>query len=103
MFVWLFHRISGLLLVILLPLQVLTGVLQATSDPTARVMRDVHAHTLLNIVLGFLVVFHGVYGVRAILLDLGLKHEKLLFWICTLVGIVLFLGFLILFITVLKA
>jgi succinate dehydrogenase/fumarate reductase cytochrome b subunit len=102
-FVWLFHRISGVLLVVLLPLQILTGVLQATSDSTARVMRDVHAHVLLNIVLAFLVVFHGVYGVRAILLDLGVKREKLLFWICTAVGVVVFVGFLALCMTVLAA
>ena len=94
MFVWLFHRISGVLLVVLLPIQILTGVLQASSHPTARVIRDVHAHGLLNIVLAFLVIFHGVYGVRAILLDMGIKHERLLFWICTALGFVLFLGFL---------
>jgi len=102
-FVWLFHRISGVLLVVLLPLQILTGVLQASSSPAARVIRDVHAHGLLNIVLAFFVIFHGVYGVRAILLDLGVKHEGLLFWICTVLGFVLFGGFLALCLTVYAA
>jgi succinate dehydrogenase/fumarate reductase cytochrome b subunit len=81
----------------------LTGVLQTTTGPMARVLRDVHAHTLLNIVLAFLVIFHGVYGIRALLLDLGITRERLLFWICTVVGLLLFVGFLALCITVLAA
>jgi succinate dehydrogenase/fumarate reductase cytochrome b subunit len=99
-FVWLFHRISGVLLVVLLPIQIITGVLQTTSTPAARVIRDIHALALLNIVLAFLVVFHGLYGVRAMLLDLGIKGERLLFWICTVVGSLVFLAFLVLYLVV---
>jgi succinate dehydrogenase/fumarate reductase cytochrome b subunit len=66
---------------------------------TARAWGDLHAQALLNCLLAFLVIFHGLYGVRALLLDVGMKREKPLFWICTLLGAVLFGGFLFLFFT----
>ena len=95
MFVWLFHRISGLLLVVLLPLQLVTGVLQAGAADVdrARMMGDVHGQGFLNCLLAFLVIFHGAYGVRTVLLDAGFRREKLLFWVCTLAGVMLFLTF----------
>jgi succinate dehydrogenase/fumarate reductase cytochrome b subunit len=98
-FVWLFHRISGLLLVVLLPIQLATGIFQggSTDLETARSMADLHGHTLLNGVLAFLVIFHGLYGVRTVLLDLGVKREKLLFWVGTALGTVLFAGYIYLF------
>lgn len=98
-FVWLFHRISGILLVVLLPLQIGTGILQGgvTTDKTARLL---HGDAILNTLLAFLVIFHGLYGLRTILLDLGLRWEKGLFWICTLLGVVLFAGFLYFFFVV---
>jgi succinate dehydrogenase/fumarate reductase cytochrome b subunit len=101
-FVWLFHRLSGLLLVVLLPIQVVTGIYQGGSAnlETARTMADLHSHTLLNGALAFLIIFHGLYGVRTVLLDLGLKREKLLFWICTALGTVGFAGYLYIFNTV---
>jgi len=94
-FVWLFHRVSGLLLVILLPLQLATGLLQGdtTHVQLARLMADLHRHGFLNCLVAFLAIFHGVYGVRTLLLDAGMRHEKLLFWLCTLVGGLLFAGF----------
>jgi succinate dehydrogenase/fumarate reductase cytochrome b subunit len=100
-FVWLFHRVSGLLLVVLLPVQIASGIFQggATDLDTARAWGDLHAQALLNCLLAFLVIFHGLYGVRALLLDMGIKREKPLFWICTLLGAVLFGGFLFLFFT----
>jgi succinate dehydrogenase/fumarate reductase cytochrome b subunit len=99
-FVWLFHRISGILLVVLLPLQMATGILQGGSSglKTANLL---HGDMILNTLLAFLVIFHGLYGVRTILLDLGLKWEKQLFWVFTLLGVVLFAGFLYFFYVVL--
>ncbi len=98
MFVWLFHRISGILLVILLPVQLITGVFQIGSGTVqvSRTMAAVHGHAFLNSLLAFLVIFHGLYGVRTILLDCGVGHEKLLFWICSVSGILLFAAFLLL-------
>ena len=97
-FVWLFHRVSGILLVVLLPLQLITGVFQIGSGTVqvSRTMAAVHGHAFLNSLLAFLVIFHGLYGVRTILLDCGVGREKLLFWVCTVLGIILFAAFLLL-------
>ena len=41
----------------------------------------------------FCVIFHGLYGLRTMILDLGRKRERLLFWSCTVLGSVLFAAF----------
>jgi succinate dehydrogenase hydrophobic anchor subunit len=53
------------------------------------------ADTLL-IVFG---VYHALYGLRTVLIDLGLKKEKLLFWIFTILGLVVSVGLLIVYFT----
>lgn len=101
MFVWVFHRISGVMLIFLLFFQLLTGFFQASTSNLALVksMAGLHKQTFFVSVLVFLVIFHASYGVRTILMDFGVKREKLLFWVCTAVATVLFAGFLILFAT----
>lgn len=97
MFVWIFHRISGLLLIVLLVFQFTTGFAQvsAAQPDTLKTAAGLHRHTLLTCLLVFLVIFHGLYGLRTILLDLGLRRERLLFWGCTGLGSVVFVTFLI--------
>lgn len=101
MFVWVFHRVSGLLLIFLLTLQVLSGFFQSSpsSQDWVRDMAALHDQAALNCLLVFLLIFHGLYGLRTILMDLGVKKEKHLFWGCTLLGAALFGLFLALFFT----
>jgi len=55
----------------------LGGSPRRTANPDrARWMTDVHRHDFLNGLLAFLLVFHGAYGVRNILLDLGVRRER---------------------------
>lgn len=105
MFVWIFHRISGVLLVVLVTFQLVTGFFQAsTANPeAAKAMADLHKQATLNCLMVFLFIFHALYGVRTILMDLGVKAEKLLFWACTVLGLALFGGFLVLFFTLVGA
>jgi succinate dehydrogenase cytochrome b556 subunit len=104
-FVWMFHRISGAVLIFLMAFQLLTGFFQASTSNSSLVktMADLHRHALLNCLMVFLVLFHALYGVRTILLDLGVGREKLLFWLCTVLGSVLFAVFLVLFFTLVRA
>ncbi len=97
MFVWAFHRISGVVLIGLLAFQLFTGFFQASSSNSAAVqtMAALHRHAGINCLLVFCVIYHGLYGLRTIALDLGMKRERLLFWICTIAGSVLFAGFLV--------
>ena len=97
MFVWVFHRISGLLLIVLVGSQILTGFSQGTISESdyAQMAAKLHNHPLIICVLVFLFIFHSLYGVRTILMDVGLRREKAIFWGATLLGIVLFSGFLV--------
>ena len=97
MFVWVFHRVSGILLIGFLSLQLFTGLFQASASNSAAVkaIAALHKNAALNCVLVFLVVFHAMYGVRTIILDLGSKRERLLFWCCTILATVIFACFLV--------
>lgn len=107
MFVWVFHRISGVLLIFLLSFQLFTGFFQARSGSSNTALVEtfagLHKNPALNGLLVFLVIFHALYGVRTILMDLGVRREKLLFWVCTILGLVLFVVFLALFLTLVPA
>jgi len=98
-FVWMFHRISGVLLIFLMAFQLTTGFFQASlsNSDLVKTAADLHKHAAVNCLLVFLFIFHGLYGVRTILLDLGMKRERLLFWICNGLGAALFAVFLFFF------
>ena len=101
MFVWVFHRVSGLLLIVLLSLQLMTGFFQASTSNSDLVvaMASLHRHAVLNCLMVFLLVFHSLYGIRTILMDLGLGREKLLFWCSNVLGLVIYVVFLVLYAT----
>lgn len=99
MFVWIFHRISGILLIFLLSFQLFTGFFQASTSNQAAVvvLADLHKHAVLNCLMVFLFVFHSLYGIRTILMDLGLGREKLFFWCANVLGVLIFAAFLVLY------
>ena len=92
MFVWVFHRVSGVLLIVLLGLKFFSGFgLGEHFGPEAvESFRTLHNTKVLELLLLFLFVFHSAYGIRTILFDLGVKKEKQLFWGATIVGAVVF-------------
>jgi succinate dehydrogenase cytochrome b556 subunit len=98
-FVWIFHRISGLLLILLLSFQLFTGFFQASTSNQATVatIAALHKHAVLNCLMVFLFVFHSLYGVRTILMDLGVAREKLLFWCCNVLGLIIVAVFFVLY------
>ena len=99
MFVWIFHRVTGAMLIFLLVFQMFTGFFQASSSnmDLVKTVADLHKHIVLNCLLVFCVVFHGAYGIRTMLMDLGVRKEKLLFWVCTLAAAAVFVIFLVFF------
>ena len=88
MFVWLFHRVSGLLLILLLGVKFLTSFFLMTKEQKPDWALVLHTNALIDTLLIILIVFHALYGLRTVLIDLGLKKEKLLFWIFTILGFV---------------
>jgi len=96
-FVWVFHRVSGLLLIVLIGVQLITGFVQATpaAPATIKSAAALHQHEALVCLLVFLFIFHSLYGIRTILMDLGMRRERSLFWACTAVGLLLYVSFLV--------
>jgi len=82
---WLLHRISGLAVVfyLLMHIVVISTVLWGTGsfDATMQTLKQpIFAAGELLLVVAIL--YHGLNGLRIILLDLGvgIRHQKILFW-----------------------
>ena len=58
-----------------------------------------HTNPLTDTLLIVLIVFHAFYGLRTVIVDLGLRKEKLLFWIFTLLGLVISAFLLVVYFT----
>jgi len=99
MFVWLFHRVSGLLLILLLGVKFLTSFFLMTKEQKPDWALVLHTNPLTDTLLIVLIVFHALYGLRTVIIDLGVKKEKLLFWVFTLLSVVLSVLLLIVYFT----
>lgn len=99
MFVWLFHRISGLLLILLLGLKFLTSFFLMTKAQKPDWALVLHTNAFTDTLLIVLIVFHAFYGLRTVIIDLGVRREKLLFWTFTLLSVVISAFLLIVYFT----
>ncbi len=91
MFPYYFIRFSGPLLLILVGLKILSGYALMGRIDSLSWLSGLHQNRTLDFLLLFGFIFHGLYGLRLFLLDLGwLKQESLLFWAFTVVSLVLF-------------
>ncbi|HUU52072.1 MAG: hypothetical protein WBF32_12080 [Candidatus Aminicenantaceae bacterium] len=88
MFVWVFHRVSGLLLIVLLVIKFLTSFFLMTKEQKPDWALVLHTNPLTDTILIISIVFHALYGLRTVIIDLGVKKEKLLFWVFTILGVV---------------
>ncbi len=89
MFVWVFHRISGLLLIFLIGIKFSTSFFLMTKEQKPDWALVLHTNPFIDTLLIISVVFHAFYGLRTVAIDLGLRKEKLLFWVSTLLSLVL--------------
>jgi len=89
MFIWVFHRISGLLLILLIGIKFLTSFFLLTKEQKPDWALVLHTNPFIDTLLIISVVFHALYGLRTVAMDLGLRKEKLLFWVSTLLSLVL--------------
>lgn len=87
---WLVQRVTGLLLLVFVPVKVWSGWALVGKAPGGDVVTSLHLTPWVDAVLVTAVVFHGLYGVRVILIDLGLAQlADRLFVLFTALGIVL--------------
>ncbi|MEW5900121.1 MAG: hypothetical protein AB1715_01520 [Acidobacteriota bacterium] len=99
MFVWVFHRITGILLIVLLGFKFLTSFFLMTKQQKPDWALVLHTNPLIDTVLLVSVIFHGLYGLRTVIMDLGARREKLLFWVFTILGVVLSGALLVVYFT----
>ena len=89
MFIWLFHRISGLALILLIGVKIISGY--ALTGNIALANTDAwHINKTIDVLILFLFIFHSLYGIRTIIIDLGVRQERLLFWSFNIIALVLF-------------
>jgi len=88
MFIWIFHRVSGLLLIVLLAVKFLTSFFLMTKGQKPDWALLLHTNPLTDTFLIVAGVYHALYGLRTVIIDLGMKKEKLLFWVFTVLGTV---------------
>jgi succinate dehydrogenase/fumarate reductase cytochrome b subunit len=81
MFIWLFHRISGVTLIVLFGIKILTSFFLFTKDQKPDWALSLHRHPVLDILILLLFTFHSLYGLRTVAIDLGYRKEKQLFWV----------------------
>ena len=90
MFPYYFLRFSGPVLFVLVGLKVLSGYALVGRVTGLSWLSSLHESRTLDVLLLALFIFHGLYGLRLFLIDLGmLKRERLLFWAATMVSAVL--------------
>lgn len=99
MFVWVFHRLSGLLLIVLLGFKFLTSFFLMTKDQKPDWALVLHTNPLIDTLLIILIVFHAFYGLRTVIMDMGARREKLLFWAFTILGVLFSAGLLAVYFT----
>ena len=82
------HRITGLLLIVLLATKVISGLfmLPETDPPWAL---PLHRQAVLDIALIFLLCLHACFGVKTSLFEIGFRREKLLTYGATAVAVIL--------------
>ena len=81
MFIWLFHRISGATLIVLIGIKILTGYFLLPKDNRPDWALSLHRNPVIDILILILFTFHSIYGIRTIIIDFGYRREKQLFWI----------------------
>ena len=89
MFIWLFHRISGLTLIVLIGIKILTGFYLLPKDNRPDWALSLHRHPVLDVLILILFTFHSIYGIRTVIIDLGFRKEKLHFWVSNIFAVII--------------
>ncbi|WP_408011137.1 hypothetical protein ACJROX_12860 [Pseudalkalibacillus sp. A8] len=87
---WVVQRVTALLLFFLLPLKIYSGYVIVGKLPGTGIISTLHLNSLLDATLIFALIFHALYGMRVILIDVGLvKDNRDIFMVFTIIGAIL--------------
>ncbi len=97
MFIWLFHRISGVSLIILFGIKIFSAFFIYTKDKKPDWALGLHRQPVLDILILVLFTFHSIYGLRTIAVDLGYRKEKKLLWLSNIVAAIISIILIVLY------
>jgi succinate dehydrogenase hydrophobic anchor subunit len=90
---WLLQRISAIGLFLLIPVKIYTGWAAKELVPYPQVFgssKRIHFNAAIDVALLLFFLFHGFYGLRVILIDLGVVREDSFFWRTMISALALF-------------
>lgn len=99
---WLAQRISAVCLFLLIPIKIYTGWAAKDKVPYPEALgspKATHLSSGLDIALLFFFLIHAFYGLRVILMDLGVIREDSFFWRALILALGIF-GFTVWFVYV---
>lgn len=97
MFIWLFHRTSGVALLVLFCLKIFSAYFLYTKDKKPDWALGIHRNPVVDILILVLFTFHSLYGLRTIAIDFGYKKEKQLFWLSNVLGCIISAALILLY------
>jgi succinate dehydrogenase/fumarate reductase cytochrome b subunit len=98
MFIWLFHRISGVALIVLIGTKLFSGYFLFTKETKPDWALSLHRQPVLDVLLLVLFTFHSIYGLRTIAIDLGYRKEKRLFWLSQIIASIISVALLTIYV-----
>lgn len=99
---WLAQRISAICLFLLIPIKIYTGWAAKDKVPYPEFLgspKSIHLNGGLDMALLFFFLIHAFYGLRVILMDLGVIREDSFFWRALILALGIF-GFTVWFVYV---
>jgi succinate dehydrogenase/fumarate reductase cytochrome b subunit len=99
---WLTQRLSAIGLFFLIPVKIYTGWAAKDRVPFPEFLgsaKQVHLTSAIDIALLLFFLLHGFYGLRVILIDLGVIREDTFFWRTLSLAAIIF-GFTVWFVYV---
>ena len=86
-----FIRFSGPLLLVLVGLKILSGYALVGRIDSSSWLSGLHQNRAFDFLLLFVFIFHGLYGLRLFLIDMGMiKQERHIFWAFPIISAGLF-------------
>jgi succinate dehydrogenase hydrophobic anchor subunit len=87
---WLIQRITAIALLVLLPLKIYSGYASVGKLPGSGALASLHLNPVVDALLLTSVIFHSLYGMRVIFIDLGwVKDNRDVFTVFTTIGVIL--------------
>ncbi|MEX2541223.1 MAG: hypothetical protein WD314_05420 [Trueperaceae bacterium] len=85
---WLLQRLSALLLLVLLPIKIWSGYVFTGKASGPAGLASLHVDPVIDGLLLFALAFHVLFGLRVVLIDLGMaRHSATLFKLSLLLAV----------------